>query len=273
MTPAEAPPELAVAGWRITLLEGDALYAPLRWVLPHAGESESAWLPCHVLICRRDDVTLLVDCGLGVFDDAFEDIPTRATELRDLLAAAGCAPDEITAVALTHFDPDHSGGVVSGSYPDALEPTFPKANVFVLDAALELAEGRGEARAEHAEKLVSALRRHGVEVTGLANGAQIREGARLLAAPGHRAGHACLELTGRGERFVFLADALHAREHVEHPEWDSLNDSDPDVALATRCELIADLAGTGTVVACSHVGSFGRVERSAGGTAVWIDLP
>ena len=167
MTPAEAPPELAVAGWRITLLEGDALYAPLRWVLPHAGESESAWLPCHVLICRRDDVTLLVDCGLGVFDDAFEDIPTRATELRDLLAAAGCAPDEITAVALTHFDPDHSGGVVSGSYPDALEPTFPKANVFVLDAALELAEGRGEARAEHAEKLVSALRRHGVEVTGL----------------------------------------------------------------------------------------------------------
>ncbi len=273
MTPPAAPPTLAVAGWLITCLEGDALYAPLRWVLPHAGESERAWLPCHVLLCRRDEVTLLVDCGVGVFDDAFEDIPTRTTELRDLLAATGCAPDEITTVVLTHFDPDHSGGVVSGRYPEALEPTFPQAHVSVLDAALGLAEGRGEARAEHAEELVSALRRHGVEVTGVPDGAQITEGARLLAAPGHREGHACLELTGGGERFVFLADALHARDHIEHPEWDSLNDSDPDVALVTRRELIADLAGTGTVVACSHVGGFGRVERSAGGTPVWIDLP
>ena len=271
MTEASAPQAVTVGAWRIALVEGDALYAPLRWVTPLADENERAWLPCHVLICRRGSETVLIDCGLGVFDDAFEEIPTRTTELRDALASAGCAPEEISAIVLTHLDPDHAGGVVTGSYPNALEPALADVPVFVSDVALELAAGRGQARAEHAEHLLTALQSAGVAVTGLSDGAFVTEGMRLRAAPGHREGHVVVEIEDAGQRLVFLADALHAREHVEHPEWDTLNDSDPELGLVTRRALIAELTGSGAIVACSHVGGFGRVEGS-GHKATWVDL-
>ena len=272
MTSAPAPAAVRVGGWDVTLIEGDALHAPLRWIRPHAEEGDREWLPCHVLLCSRGDEHVLVDCGLGVFEDAFEEIPTRTTGLYELLASVGCGATDITAIVLTHFDPDHSGGIVIGTYPDALEPAFVGVPVFVSETALALGEGRGQTRAEHAEHLVSALRGAGITVTGLAAGDPVTDGMQLRVAPGHREGHATVEIDDAGGRFVFLADALHAREHVEHPEWDTLNDSDPELGLATRRALIAGLLGSGTVVACSHVGGFGTIERSGNGP-IWVDLP
>ena len=264
MTRASRAPSLEVAGWSLTLLELDALHAPLRWVDPHAAEDEVGWLPCHVLLCRRGPETLLVDCGLGVFDDAF-DLPVRRIGLAEGLAAAGCARGDVTTVVLTHSDPDHAGGIVTGTYPDALEPALPGARVVVLDLLLE-------APAEHAERVVAALRRGGVRVAPVADGGEVVAGVQLRSAPGHRAGHACLELADARERFTFLADAIHAREHVAHPEWDHLHDSEPEVALATRRALIDELAGSGATVACSHVDSFGRIERAPDGVAAWVDV-
>ena len=254
---------VTVAGWTISLLELDALHAPLRWVFPHAAEDEVAWLPCHALLCRRDHEVMLVDCGLGVFHDEF-DMPVRLIALDDGLAAAGCSAEDVTTVVLTHLDADHAGGIVIGTFPDDLAPALPSARVVVHDSLLGPDSGVGA----DGQLVFAVLRGAGVQLDGLADGDEIVPGVRLRSAPGHRIGHACLEFSDGAERFMFLADVVHAREHVAQPEWDFLHDSDPGVGLATRRALLAELAGSGATVACSHVDGFGRIDAGP----VWVDV-
>ena len=250
---------LAVADWTISLLELDLLHAPLRWVFPHAAEDEVAWLPCHALLCRREHEIMLVDCGLGVFHDVF-DMEGRLVSLDDALAAVDCALEAVTTVVLTHLDPDHAGGILVGTYPDDLAPALPSARVVVLETDAELGED--------ADHVLATLRGAGVQVDRVADGDEVVPGVRVRSAPGHRAGHACVDCTDGEERFVFLADVVHAREHIEHPEWDFLHDSDPAVGLATRQAFLAELAGCGATVACSHVDAFGRIDAGP----AWVDV-
>jgi glyoxylase-like metal-dependent hydrolase (beta-lactamase superfamily II) len=259
VTLEEGPSTVRVGRWTVALLELDALHAPLRWVLPDAPEEELDWLPCHVLLCRRGDEVVLIDAGLGALDGFF-DMTVRTTPLDEGLGSIGCSADEVSIVVLTHFDPDHAGGVITGDYPNRLSPALSNARVVALrhDGAL----------ADHAAAIVSALSAAGAPVTFVEDGADVVPGLRLRSAPGHRAGHAVVELSEGADRLVFLADTVHAREHVANPEWDFLHDSDPAVALETRRRLIDELAGSGTLVACSHVGSFGRIEPGS----VWVDV-
>jgi glyoxylase-like metal-dependent hydrolase (beta-lactamase superfamily II) len=252
-------PTRRVGAWTVALVELDALHAPLRWVLPHAAEDEVAWLPCHVLVCRRGAEVVLVDAGLGALDGFF-DMAIRTTSLDEGLGWVGCSRAEVSTVVLTHFDPDHAGGVVVGDFPDRLEPALPGARIVALRQ-----EG---ALAEHSQAIVSALATAGEPVEFVGDDAKVVAGIRMRSAPGHRAGHAVLELSDSGERLVFLADVVHAREHVANPEWDFLHDSEPEVGLGTRRRLLDELAGSGAIVACSHVGGFGRIEPGP----VWVDV-
>jgi glyoxylase-like metal-dependent hydrolase (beta-lactamase superfamily II) len=202
---------------------------------------------------------MLVDCGLGVFHDVF-DMEVRLASLDDGLAAVGCTPDEVTTVVLTHLDADHAGGILIGDFPEDVAPALPSARVVVLEADGDLGET--------ADRVLAILRGAGVRVDRLADGDEIAPGVRLRSAPGHRAGHAVLDFGDGGERFVFLADVIHAREHVAHPKWDYLHDSEPLLALATRRELLAELAGSGATVACSHVDGFGRIDPGP----AWADV-
>ncbi len=263
MTDTGGPRTLQVAGWDVSLIELDVLHAPLGWVLPDAPEDERAWLPCNVLLMRREQEVMLVDCGLGVFHDAF-DMPVRLVPLADGLAAVDSSVDEITTVVLTHLDPDHAGGIVIGTYPDDLGPALPAARVAVLDLVLRKRADLGE----HAAHVVTALLDAGVRVEAIADASEIVPGVRFRSAPGHRLGHTCVEVADARERFVFLADVVHAKEHVAHPEWDRMHDTDPLLALATRRAFLADLAGSGAVVACSHVATFGRISDGR----TWVDV-
>jgi glyoxylase-like metal-dependent hydrolase (beta-lactamase superfamily II) len=264
------PPSIVTAGWTVTLLDVDAIFAPLTWVLPHAPGDATAWLPSRALLCRRGNDVVLVDCGIGPFAGAFER-PVRHVELAAALWSVGCTPEQVTAVVLTHLDDDHAGGIVDGDPRAGLRPALPSARVVMLAAAHDVLEGRSDEPSELAELLGAALRKTGVEVAGVADGAEATAGLRLRSAPGHRAGHACVELCDDHGSFRYLADVFHAREHVAHPEWDFLHDSEPDVALETRRVAIDALADSQVIIACSHVDTFGRIERSPIGP-VWVDV-
>jgi len=266
-----AAPTIAVAGWVVTLLDLGAIHAPLNWVFPHAEEGELAWLPSNGLLCRQGEDAVLVDCGLGPHADIFE-LEVRHVDVADALASNGCAAEHISTVVLSHLDADHIGGVVAGEPDRSLRPSFPLARVVVLDLGLDVLDGRATTRSELAETIGVTLREAGTRIDAVRDGVEVKPGLRVRSAPGHRTGHACVELSGHGERFVYLADGIHAREHVEHPEWDFLHDSEPELALTTRRALIDELAGSGTVVACSHVDGFGRIERGRDCTPAWVDV-
>ena len=174
---------------------------------------------------------MLVDTASGGLDDRWEGAQSN-------LAAAlapHCRVEDIDAVVLTHLDFDHFGG--AGRHPGRAR---------LRDG------GRGRLGAHVGVRAGRPLR--GVRAPGRPAGGrwptatEVVPGVRLVEAPGHREGHACVEIGGGDGTRVFLADVIHHPSHVPHPEWDREFDSDVDVALRTRRDWLERLAGTGTPV-------------------------
>jgi glyoxylase-like metal-dependent hydrolase (beta-lactamase superfamily II) len=221
---------------------------PMRGaLLGPAGTFGDADLPSNVVLVRGGGRTILVDTAAGQLDSEWEG---ATSNLEEALAAHGCALADVDTVVLTHLDFDHCGGA----------PDVPADRVVVTATAAEWARGLPPDRS--ARRVLEALDGRLEEA---ADRAEVAPGIRLVEAPGHRGGHACVEIAGDGSRRVFLADVIHHPSHVEHPEWDTEFDTDPGTGLATRRRWLAELAGTGVWCAASHIDGWGTVERDGDG--------
>jgi len=247
-------------GWKVTLLEVGMLPIEPSDIAPEGVFSGTVWAPVNVLLLRGHDRTVLVDAGSGPFVGVW---PGLTDDLAGPLEAEGASPD---LIVLTHFDFDHSGGLVTGTAPDALQPMFPGVPV------LAPAEAVAEARADADEQSVSSQVASTLDAAGLLggyeDGAEPAPGLRLRSAPGHRLGHSILEVD---DSLVHVVDIVHNRLHVEHLDWDRTWDAEPEVALATRGAILAELAESGSTVLASHIASPGRIERAGDGLR-WVTV-
>jgi glyoxylase-like metal-dependent hydrolase (beta-lactamase superfamily II) len=221
---------------------------PMRGsLLGPAGTFADGNLCSNVVLVRGAGPTVLVDTAAGSLNSEWEG---ATSNLAGALAAHDCALSDIDTVVLTHLDFDHCGGA----------PDVPAEGVIVTATAAAWARGLPADRP--ARRVIEAL---GDRLEEAADGAEVAPGIRVVEAPGHRGGHACVEIVVDGSRRVFLADVIHHPSHVEHPEWDSEFDTDPEAGLATRRRWLADLAETGAVCAASHIEGWGTVVRAGDG--------
>jgi glyoxylase-like metal-dependent hydrolase (beta-lactamase superfamily II) len=254
---------LRQGGWDVDLLACGAIELPGEALGP--GFGESVMTPVLASLWRGHGRTALVDAGAGVCDVLWP----GGAGLAGALAQIGVAQTEITDVVLTHLDFDHAGGVVAGSWPEQLSPAFPSAVVRVADFGLDWWWSAEERPLTVGPRILRALRDAGVLAT-FADGDDVLPGVRARSAPGHCAGHSALEVAGDEGVLLHLGDAIHHRSHVGHPEWDSLYDRKPEIALATRNALLAEAHERGAVLIASHIDTPGRIRR-AGGKATWSD--
>ena len=249
-------------GWTVALLEVGILPMDPGDLAPAGVLSGPVLTPVNVVLLRGHGRTILVDTGSGPFVTLW---PGLTDDLAGRLDAEGASPD---LLILTHFDFDHSGGLVTGSAPDPLRPTFPGVPVLAPAEAVVEARG-GDADEESAStQVVAALDAAGL-LDGYDDGAEPAPGLHLRSAPGHRLGHSILEI---GDSLVHVADIVHHPLHVEHLEWDRTWDAEPEVALATRGTILAELAEGGSTVLASHIPSPGHIERTGDGLR-WVSLP
>ena len=142
--------------------------------------------------------------------------------------------------------------------------------MLVADFGLEAWWAAGERTLNVGTPIVRCLSAAGV-LSAFGDGTEPVPGVRARSAPGHSPGHTALEIAGEEGVFLHLADVIHDRSHVEHPDWDGYYDDDPEVALVTRNALIAEAETRGAVVLASHADRPGRIERR-GGVATWQDF-
>lgn len=254
----------------VALIELGTIEGLSSWIDPAATATETIRVCLGAALCRGAEQAILIDTGIGPFADEFE-YPMQALDLVDALSRFSCNLDEISTVIVTHLDDDHSGGLVRRNRSGGLVPAFPDARVVVHRSALDTLTGRSSDRDEFAERIAAILTEGGVNLVAVGDDEFAAPGVRLYSTPGHRLGHASVEIRGSTGKLVHLGDAIHAREHVAHPEWDRLHDSDPALALRTRRREIEALVASDAVVACSHVDSLGKIEL-LGGLPGWIDL-
>ncbi|MER6176833.1 MBL fold metallo-hydrolase [Streptosporangium sp. NPDC001681] len=224
---------------------GDSIRRPMREMFPGGchGEPDEWILHFHCYLLRdAAGRTVLVDTGIGPGDSPASSWAPVPGALGTELARVGTAPEEVAAVVITHLHSDHaSGAVVAGA------PAFPNARYVLQRAEIDAA---AETVLDH------VVRPLGERVQVVDGGAEVLPGIRVLLAPGHTPGHQIVQV---GDLLLTGDVVLHPVQ-LENPRVTYLYDDDPELAAATRVELLDRVrAERGTIGTAHFAEPFTRI--------------
>ncbi|WP_051753474.1 MBL fold metallo-hydrolase [Streptosporangium amethystogenes] len=216
---------------------GDSIRRPMREMFPGGchGEPDEWILHFHCYLLRdAAGRTVLVDTGIGPSDSPASSWAPVPGALGAELARVGTAPEEVEAVVITHLHSDHaSGAVVAGA------PAFPNARYVLQRAELDAA---AETVLDH------VVRPLGERVQAVDGGAEVLPGIRVLLAPGHTPGHQVVQV---GDLLLTGDVVLHPVQ-LENPRVTYLYDDDPELAAATRVELLDRVRAERGMIGTAH---------------------
>lgn len=200
-------------------------------------------------LLQTPEHTLLIDTGLGPRIYESDRFKCYAGQLLSNLERTGLDPADIDSVFFTHLHSDHVNGAVREVNGERVL-TFPKARYLVRSAEWHRFDNQPESRASVAEALNLLEQR----IEFAEEGESIIPGVKVLATPGHTAGHASLLVTAGEERVIILGDIFHSAVQIEHPEWaNTLDGGDPEQAKVTRRQMLEELAQPSTTGVATHV--------------------
>lgn len=190
----------------------------------------------------------------------------NAGHLLAILGDAGYQAEDIDVVVLTHFHPDHIGGLMEDG-----KPAFPNARYITTAAEYDFwspAE-KAEGPTERVGKLVQS------NVVPLADkmaflnpGEDAVSGITIVDASGHTPGHAAYHIESNGKRLLLWADTTnHYVASLQRPDWHVRFDMDKEKAAAARKQILGMVAADRIPAAGYHMPfpAVGYVEAKDGG--------
>lgn len=184
----------------------------------------------NCFIVKNGREVILFDTGLGAEGKGL---------LLDSLKAAGKTPDNIDAVVITHFHPDHIGGLVKDG-----EAVFPKARLMVPRIEVE-------SNPQAAMKFMAAYagRLHTFEWDH-----PVADGVMAVDANGHTPGHTVFLIENGASKLMIAGDLVHfAAIQLPVPDVAVTYDTDAAKAIASRKRLFEKAATEGYTVAGMHL--------------------
>lgn len=226
-------------------------------------------LQTHLWVIEVDGMTVVVDTGIGnhkarPFSKLFD---MQDNPLLERFEAAGFRREQVDYVLLTHLHVDHVGWATH-LQDGRWVPVFPNASYVFSEGERDYFHTpAGEPRRMVYEDSVRPLIDAGLARAVPDTGAQIVDGIRMLATPGHSIAHMAIELRSQGEMAVFSGDAMHSPLQVYRPTWNSMFCLDQARAIASRAWLLEHVAQNDATIFAAHFpeSSAGTVRRSGDG--------
>ncbi|HYG90559.1 MAG TPA: MBL fold metallo-hydrolase [Azospirillum sp.] len=212
--------------------------------------TETLTIPITFMAVQGGGRTVLLDTGTGG-----QVMPT-ATLGASNMVAAGIDPAGVTTVVISHFHPDHIGGLAG---PDG-KARFPNAEILVPeaewafwmdDAAMSRAPEAMQptfkiARARFGAYPQERIRRYGAD-------AEMAPGIRAIAAPGHTPGHTVYTIASGNQQLMVLSDTSnHPALFVRNPGWHAIFDMDATKAEESRRRLFDRVSADRTPIVAYH---------------------
>lgn len=197
--------------------------------------------PFIALLLEYDNKKVLVDTGAGYSEKEVivngRPIPFKGI-LQDLLLKQGIMKEDITHIVLTHFHPDHIGGI----FDDNAKLIYPNAQ-FIAHAdewnywSTEQALSRSAVFRYFIEKNVQGLKDRNLRlITG--DSVEVLPGLTAIKADGHTAGHISLAIQSEKQGLLYISDTFLHPGHIEHLDWQTSYDSDHEKAKQSRIKML-----------------------------------
>ena len=214
-------------------------------------------------VIRVGDDVALVDTGLGEGDHPFDN--SEWGLLAADMGSKGIAPDEITAVVITHLHRDHVGwNMVEEN--GVRTPFFPNARYHVPKADWDVFTRRaGMSMFAYIAEQVTPLMELGA-LEFIEGEQPIGDHLTALPTPGHTPGHTSVLVSSAAESAVILGDAAHVPVQAHHTDWSPRADTNPELSRQNRAELFDRMEKEHSLVVSGHfpVPGFGRLVRVQG---------
>jgi glyoxylase-like metal-dependent hydrolase (beta-lactamase superfamily II) len=218
----------------------------------HLG-TEFAILPIGVVLIRTGDHLVLLDTGTGSSDFSRDMFGDYIGGLMPTLELIGVSPEAITDVVFSHAHGDHLWGTSSDgklAFPNA-QHYFPQLEW--EDLHKEDIPDFAVPFYEFAKNQLQPLVNNDGQLTFYGDEDEMVPGIQAVATPGHSPGHHALLIESNGQQLLLPFDVLgHPILHLRHPKWFMRVDQTPDVAVATRQQLLARAADEKKPVLVHH---------------------
>lgn len=163
-------------------------------------------------------------------------------KLISALEASGYKSDDVSLVVLSHFHPDHIGGLMEGGKPAFANARYAAGQRefdFWTDPARLDSPAKGVA--QMVEKNVKPLAE---KMTFIDDGKDIVSGIHAVGAYGHTPGHLAFRIESDGKSLMLISDtANHSVITLQRPDWHVSFDADKEMAAETR-KRIFDMIAT-----------------------------
>jgi glyoxylase-like metal-dependent hydrolase (beta-lactamase superfamily II) len=230
---------------------------------PETVDPSGHWrLHVHCFALRTSGRTILVDTGFGPVTAPAFAWTKQPGRLPVELAEVGIEAGEVDTVIVTHVHDDHLGWTV---FDGGRTLHFPNARYVIHRNDWDWMAGSDDPEdVEIFAELMKPIADLGA-LQLIEDRLEVTEALTVIPAPGHTPGHQVVLVESGGERAVVAGDTANHPVQVTLPGVASGTDSDPELAVRTRTDLLGRAEREDRLFVTGHFPQpFGRIMTEDG---------